>query len=641
MVAAIKNNSLFLLILCVGCILRFYQFSEWSLTNDELSALSRLQFDNLKSVVENGVRLDDMHPMGVQVFLWFWIKMFGMSAFAIRLPFVIIGCFTLIVIYSIAKFWLGNSRALIVLAIISCSEFPILYSQLARPYAPGLFFSMLFVWSWTKYFFQNEKPVTFSIWNIILIIAGAGAMYTHYFSFMFVGLVGVAGLFFVKNKKQGLFYLLSGIIMFILYIPSFPVMFTHFSVGGLGGDGGWLGVPSNWAILEFLYYCFNNDWEIIIGLVVLIIFSLFLTKFKIIINGKVFLLFILGVLPVLVAYYYSIFKNPVFQYSILIFGYPLIIIGIVSLIKLQNEKHVIPAVGLVLGLFMFSTVFSKKHYSTEQFAVFKNIAFDIESYSNELNRNNIEYTVNVIKPFYLNYYLHDSLLRNNIVQYCCNKNDDYLVVDSILANSSKKYFLHAWSNNYHAPELEFRIKKYFPYLVKQDIHFNSGIYVFSKDSSKHLKNTNVLFYEKNDFEKNNWNVDNKLLQQRNDALSGSHISILDSTLEYGITYTNSLQQIQLTKGRSLVVELNVKSVQIPKHDQLMLVVEIDSPSGQIKSWRSLQFQPFIKEKNKWTTLFYGYKYVEDMNADDIIKIYLYNPGKYSAAIDDLIIRVVN
>lgn len=134
------DNTLLILILCVGFAMRFYHFSEWSLTNDELSALSRLQFDNLSSVIEKGVRLDDMHPMGVQVFLWYWTKFFGITPFAVRLPFVILGCLSLGLFYLIAKDWVGTNRALIALSIFACSQFPILYSQLARPYAPGLFF---------------------------------------------------------------------------------------------------------------------------------------------------------------------------------------------------------------------------------------------------------------------------------------------------------------------------------------------------------------------------------------------------------------------------------------------------------------------------------------------------------------------
>jgi hypothetical protein len=638
----LKENSLLIFILCIGVAMRFYNFADWSLTNDELSALSRLQFDSLSSVIENGVRLDDMHPIGVQVFLWFWTKLFGLTPFVVRLPFVILGCLSLGLFYLIAKDWIGTNRALIALSIFACSEFPILYSQLARPYSPGVFFSLLFVLAWSKIVFQkeNSKPF-FNRWNIILVIGGVGAMYSHYFSFLFVGLVGLAGLFFIKENKKRIFYLLSGAIMFLLYIPNLNVFVTHFSVGGLGGEGGWLGAPGRFAVFEFLFYSLNNDWVLVAYLIIVATAALILNKFQLVNRRMFFISLILGLLPVLIAYFYSVFKNPVFQYSILVFGYPLILIAICSLIDFRNQLVAKSAVVLTLFLFFYSAVFSKKYYSTEQFAVFKELVEDVKKYTDQYGEKNIEYTVNVIKPYYFNYYFDKDDIKPNFVQYRCNDNTTYKELDSILRSSTKKYFLHAWSNNYHAPELEFRIRKYFPYLIKQDLHFNSGIYLFSKNASGAKDISNVLFEEKNDFEKNYWNLDAKLFKSSSDAISGKNVSIVDSALEYGATYTNSLQQIKLTKNKSLVVELNVQSSQLPASDKLMLVVEIDSPKGDIKVWRSLQFQPFIKQENQWTTLYYGYKYVEDIAPEDVIKIYVYNPGKYNAQIDDMIIRVLD
>jgi len=637
-----KDNSLLIFILCVGVAMRFYHFADWSLSNDELSALSRLQFENLSSVIEKGVRLDDMHPMGVQVFLWFWTKLFGITPFVVRLPFVILGCLSLVLFYLIAREWIGVNRALLALGIFACSQFPILYSQLARPYSPGLFFSLLFVFAWTKIVFQDKSEnASFTKWNIFLVMGGVGAMYSHYFSFLFVGIVGLAGFFFINENKKRLFYLISGACMFLLYVPSFNVFLTHFSVGGLGGDGGWLGPPGRYAIIEFLFYSFNNDWVLVAYLMAIILTALSFNKFHLDKKKIFFLSIILGMLPVLIAYFYSLFKNPVFQYSIFIFGYPLILIGVASLIDFRNARYSKLVIVLTTLLFFYSSTFSKKYYGTEQFAVFKDLVTDVRDYTQKYGENNIEYTVNVIKPYYFNYYFGNDELKSKFVQYRCNDNSTYQELDSILQSSTKKYFLHAWSNNYHAPELEFRIRKYFPYLIKQDIHFNSGIYLFSKEMSDGNNILNVIFEEKNDFEKNYWNLDDKLFKLSDDAMSGRRVSIVDSSLEYGATYTNSLQQIRLAKNKSLVVELKVKSEQLPAFDKFMLVVEVDSPDGKIKVWRSLQFQPFIKKENQWTSLYYGYKYVENILPEDIVKIYVYNPGKYKAEIDDMIIRVLD
>src|SRR5688572_14049097 len=57
-------------ILLVAAILRFYHYSDWSLSNDELSALNRLRYDSFTEVMKHGVMLNDMHPPGIQAFLY-------------------------------------------------------------------------------------------------------------------------------------------------------------------------------------------------------------------------------------------------------------------------------------------------------------------------------------------------------------------------------------------------------------------------------------------------------------------------------------------------------------------------------------------------------------------------------------------
>ena len=59
--------------------------------HDELSALSRLQYDNIYDVVKYGVMLGDTHPAGVQVFLYYWIKFGGTSEVWVKLPFILSG----------------------------------------------------------------------------------------------------------------------------------------------------------------------------------------------------------------------------------------------------------------------------------------------------------------------------------------------------------------------------------------------------------------------------------------------------------------------------------------------------------------------------------------------------------------------
>ena len=85
----LNPKTIFWFLLALGAALRIG--SMWgTLTHDELSAICRLNYDNFSDLITYGV-LRDYHPAGVQVFMWFWSSVFGTSAVAIRLPFVLMG----------------------------------------------------------------------------------------------------------------------------------------------------------------------------------------------------------------------------------------------------------------------------------------------------------------------------------------------------------------------------------------------------------------------------------------------------------------------------------------------------------------------------------------------------------------------
>ena len=80
---------LLLFIVLVGSILRFWDYGNIPFMHDELSALSRLQFNNFNDLIREGVMLGDTHPAGVQVFLYYWTALVGTSEIMVKLPLLI------------------------------------------------------------------------------------------------------------------------------------------------------------------------------------------------------------------------------------------------------------------------------------------------------------------------------------------------------------------------------------------------------------------------------------------------------------------------------------------------------------------------------------------------------------------------
>ncbi|MFM7078831.1 MAG: glycosyltransferase family 39 protein, partial [Bacteroidota bacterium] len=192
------------IILLVALAMRLYSLTGFSLSNDELSALSRLQFSGFSEIMEKGV-IPDFHPAGVQLFLYYWIKVFGFSEFAVRFPFAIMGVVSVLLLFRIGKSWFGESTGLLAASALAILEFPLLYSQIARPYSPGLMCGLAAVFFWTRFLGVarngdadlNRRGALKD--GIGFALSVSACMYTHYFAFIFAGLVCLAGLFFVKR----------------------------------------------------------------------------------------------------------------------------------------------------------------------------------------------------------------------------------------------------------------------------------------------------------------------------------------------------------------------------------------------------------------------------------------------------------
>ena len=127
------------LFITIGAVFRFYGFSDWSLSNDELSAIARTNFNSFSELIDKGIWVDG-HPALIQIFEYYWIKLFGNSVFAVRLPFVLMGIGSSIYFYKLCTNWLNRNAALLGLALFISNYHFVLYSQVARPYVAGLFF---------------------------------------------------------------------------------------------------------------------------------------------------------------------------------------------------------------------------------------------------------------------------------------------------------------------------------------------------------------------------------------------------------------------------------------------------------------------------------------------------------------------
>lgn len=350
----IAKNNLLLLILLVAAILRFWNFFEIPLTHDEVSALNRTQFDNFSDLIEYGVKADT-HPPGVQVFTYYWVKTFGYEQWVVKLPFLLMGLGSLVIAYGLFKKWSNQSVALLIISFLATLQLTVMYSQIARPYISGMFLVLCMVYFWDGLVNRPERH----FWRNLILTAlfGAACGYNHHFSLLAAFIIGLTGIFVITPKYIPK-YLLMGILLGLLYLPNLPIFLHQLERGGVGE---WLAPPTPQFIIDFYSYTFNHSLPLIFTFVLVIATGIYNGKNKaaikwVIISGIWFFsVWIIG-------YYYSVYRNPVLQFSMLLFFFPFMFHTFLGWIPELRKRTQTVLVFTILFVGVTSLTFHRKHF---------------------------------------------------------------------------------------------------------------------------------------------------------------------------------------------------------------------------------------------------------------------------------------
>jgi hypothetical protein len=622
------NKLLLLLIILVAVVLRFINFSEIPFTHDEFSAFFRTNFNSFSELIEKGIRID-AHPAGIQVFLYYWIKYIGSSEWIVKLPFAIMGVFSVYLIYLIAKKWYNETLALITSAFMASIQYTVMYSQIARPYISGLFFVLLMVYFWTKIIKNPQKH--FYLNSIFFILSAALCAYNHHFSLLFAAIAGLSGLFLI-DKKYLVRYIISGVLIFVLYIPHLEIFFYQLSIGGVEG---WLGKPYNDFILEYLDFLFHFSSYPIILTVVIIVFGFYKNKLKNF-NWRNFILFTIWfVLPYLVGFFYSRYASAVLQFSVLIFSFPFLYFMIFGHIQAQKPLINLILVILILTVNILTLIFGRKHYDLFYKSPHKQILIDHEkAIQNNPNTLSIVDSHREITK----YYLSKNVFDTNFIWF--DTFGDITQFKNFLDQESKDYkhlYLGCLSSN--TPLTVQIIQEYFPGIEWQKNYIGGTTYLFSKDKKEDKKIIKSLDFEEN------INIGWKKIDTTHfiDSLcySGSHSYLIDSTIVYGLFFKKKLDKIIENRNNFIDISLMVKAIDDLK--DILIVISMSS-NGDVKYWNGIRFDTFVLGDNindDWIPIRFSVK-LSDINLDYpgiMFSTYIWNNKKKSFLIDDFKIEL--
>ncbi len=615
--------------------MRVFNYYNWSLSNDELSAITRTGYSSFSEMIAKGARIDG-HPVGVETFLFYWIKLFGESEMSVRFPFVIAGIGAILFTYLIAERWFNRTTGLFVAITFSCLQFPILYSQLARPYSPGLLFSLSMVYFWTLILFPSKqkrsKSFTDSKTNVAGFVFSASAcMYTHYFAFMFAGIVGLTGLLFL-NKSNSRGYIISSVLIILLYIPHVGIFLQQMSYGGVGS---WLSKPTATFFRSYIEYSFNSSDAVFYMLWAICIFSFIIFRHTLELSKFHVITLLWFLLPFVIGYYYSVHINPVLQYSTLLFSFPFLLIFIFSFIPdVLDDIKTILLILIVGSVITVSTIFGNNFYSTQYFAVFKELAQDVIKWNEQYGEKNITRTINVFHPNYIQYYFRKFDKKADFALY--EINDPLLIskLKTVVDTASTQYFVYGWSNINHDPVINEIIRNKFPNIVERDSFFNSEITLFSRKSSGESERTTI--YQKTyDFEEIKPVGKDSMLVSEDFAHSGTHSIKLDNNTEYSPGITETLGAISSTAG---IVNASVW-VYLPDTNTIASMVITFEANGKATDWYSVPLKDYTHQPNKWAQIVGSKSIPNGSAANDLMKVYIWNQDKKTLYFDDLEVKV--
>lgn len=587
------------IILLVAAVVRIYGFSDFSLSNDELSAIARLNYDSFYDLIMQGVRIDG-HPPAAQVILYYMTRMFVDSVFVVRFPFVLAGIASVYFVFRLAKEWISTSAALLVAALFATLAFPILYSRLARPYALGMLFVSMASFFWIRIVKKKEKPSDF-VW-LALSLALCG--FSHYFAALVGAILSVTGFFLVGKTRLGK-YALALVGGFILFAPYITVFLYQLNTGGVGQ---WLGPPENDWLLNHIYYAFNNSNLLFAFAVLLGVggFAIRNSKKSFINHVLPLLLFLF---PFLIGFFYSRWVNPVLQNSTLVFSFPFLLVFLFS--GWENGKRLVAyiATAMLLSVTAYSTVVHGKFFKTNHFGVFKELAQHVTEWNKEVE-NDALLIGDYNSPFYIHYYL-DRIEPIELDLYRTSDDEGSKNLKQAVSKSSDSYAIYSWSTINQSPEIQEIIRDQFHEEVKREAYFNSEAIMFKR--STRPKPDASFAFEKSKI----WNLNPDKIEK--DSVEGIRITV-DSESPYGPTFQSELKEL-LDKGFSEIVT-RIEFEGLGSETDVQIVYEQTNEEGGY-AWESDKIGPQIISKDSdWAVCNYLIKPNENPGE---IKVYPWSP----------------
>lgn len=298
-------------VIIMGFFLRIYDLGVQSFWMDEaISSIAAIAFlERGTPILQSGL----LYERGIlnTFLIASSFKIFGVTEFAARLPSVLFGTLTILLVYIIGSKWGNKNVGLIAAILVAFSVWEIAWSREARMYQQLQFFYLLSLYLF--YCFIQNKDL---IWLMLLIFSITGAVLSHIFGY---ALIPVFVLYLiisaikerrilkgVDNRAIGLFILVCMALFGFVYnkgvitsVLNTWVNYYDTYIYLLKRDLGlflFMAVPGGTVLV-------NRDWKKGLLLITALIIPLYFIFFHVLLLGTRYLYFVIPILFILVGFF--------------------------------------------------------------------------------------------------------------------------------------------------------------------------------------------------------------------------------------------------------------------------------------------------------------------------------------------------
>jgi len=436
----ILNNKIWIfisIIFILNIILKIIFLKDNDLAGDEPFTV----FNSQGSLHDISSMLKDENNPPLHFFLiHFWIKIFGISTFAVRFPSLIFSSFTVIYLFIFGNKYYNFKTGVLAAILFTLSSFQFYFSHEARVYSLMGFLIIASLY----YFISLLIDHNFKRNLILLTIVNILLIYSHYFGIFLIIIEFLSVLFFHEYRKKIKPYLLSLAVCIIAFAPILIIF--YYRLGTSINNGTWVSKP-HFNDSYFKFKGFVNSPVNAVATISILIVSLILWTIK---DKKVNSATkpVLLVFPGLfIAMFFVSYWIPMFIDRYLIscsIGLILIIaISIGILTENKKLKFIIPVMALGLYLPGFS-LNPKNNEDIDKAAEYIKSVKDSKTVviiCPPWSKNGFTYYYN--RSFFQAYKNMDKMLENDNILPVYNYNN---IDTNLINNANKVLFFDNWAD---------------------------------------------------------------------------------------------------------------------------------------------------------------------------------------------------